>query len=47
MAGKALLQVETDLSPDELAAVLAHLRPLDLTVAPEPLAGLGRRRAGA
>lgn len=47
VAGETLLQVETDLSPDELATVLAHLRPLDLTVAPEPLSGVGRKRAGA
>lgn len=47
VAGKTLVQVITDLSPEELSTVMSRLRPLDLSVTPEPLAGMGRPRAGA
>lgn len=47
VAGDTLIRVFTDLSPEDLATVMSRLRPLDLGVTPEPLAGIGRARAGA
>lgn len=43
VVGQTLVQADTDLSATDLAAVLAELRPLDTTVEPRPLPGLGGR----
>jgi hypothetical protein len=38
---KTTIQADTSLTPAELATVLSRLRPLDLTVTPSPLMGVG------
>ena len=40
VVGPTVVEIDTDLSAASLARVLAELRPLDLTVEPEPIAGL-------
>ena len=42
LAGRTVVQVETDLTPSQLAQVMAHLVTLNLAKAPLPLSGLGQ-----
>ncbi|MBV8691908.1 MAG: hypothetical protein JOY57_09640 [Actinobacteria bacterium] len=41
LAGRTVVQVQSDLSPAQLSQVMAHLVPLNLAKAPLPLSGLG------
>ncbi len=45
VVGRTVLQADTDLVPAELARVLAQLVPLDFSVTPAGIPGLGRTRA--
>src|SRR4029079_8804994 len=40
-AGRTVIQVQTDLTPAQLAQVMARLVPLNLAKAPLPISGLG------
>lgn len=47
VAGTTAIEFETDLALDELAIVLADLAPFDTDIPPQPIGGIGTRRAGA
>jgi hypothetical protein len=41
LVGRTVVQVQSDLTPAQLAQVMAHLAPLNLAKAPLPISGLG------
>lgn len=42
LAGRTVIQVQTDLTPAQVAQVMGHLVPLNLAKAPLPISGLGK-----
>ena len=42
-----MVQVDTDLQPEEVVTVLAQMQPLDLKATPVPIPGIGGSRGSA